>query len=255
VDRVCKQCAKKLTDEPAILVDGECFCFYHAKRAYPAALAERRREEQALNVGYKERVAEFERRKKEHEQSLRDRQDRRFRYSLDNGFSGTPKWLLYFFGVIFLWAAHPVAGFVSVIGMWFVVTIMEEQFQDKKYRQFDQQFPEPQFTEAPPQYRALPPVALQPHHTNNDAALRDAGYDRREILKRDGNRCQNCGKVFQDEMVEVHHVDPFAKGGTDSKRNLVTLCLKCHLEEDWFGHVHKKRQSFGLGKRRLRYRW
>jgi len=230
-------------------------CFFHAKRAYPAALAERRRQEQSLNVGYKERLSEYERRRKAHEQSLRDRQERRFRYSLDNGFSGEPKWGLYFLGVVLLWAAHPAAGLFSVIGMWFVVTFIEGHFQEEREREFDMLFPKPQFTEAPPQYRSLPCVTLQPHHANNDPALLGVGYDRREILKRDCGRCQECGGLFQDELLEVHHVDPVAKGGTDCKRNLVTLCLRCHLLEDWFGHVHKKRESFGLGKRRRTRRW
>ncbi len=65
------------------------------------------------------------------------------------------------------------------------------------------------------------------------------GYDRRAILKRDGYTCQNCMKEFKEERLEVHHVMPVSKGGSDSLRNLVTLCIDCHKAEDMFGHVHR----------------
>src|SRR5436190_14514763 len=93
-DRICQECGKKLNDQPAVLVDGTCFCFLHAKRAYPIAVAQRQKEERGFNPDFARQMAEFEKRKKAHEQTLRDRQDKRFRYSLDNGFSGSAKWLL-----------------------------------------------------------------------------------------------------------------------------------------------------------------
>lgn len=57
---------------------------------------------------------------------------------------------------------------------------------------------------------------------------------REEVLKRDKYTCQGitptgrrCGKVDADN--EVDHIVPRARGGTDDKINLQTLCPLCHL--------------------------
>lgn len=41
------------------------------------------------------------------------------------------------------------------------------------------------------------------------------------ILQRDGYQCYYCGT---DELLEVDHIQPIAKGGTDSLDNLITVC-------------------------------
>lgn len=48
------------------------------------------------------------------------------------------------------------------------------------------------------------------------------------ILERDGFRCKLCGKSSQDAKLEVDHIIPVAKGGTDSINNLRTLCIDCN---------------------------
>lgn len=52
---------------------------------------------------------------------------------------------------------------------------------------------------------------------------------RKAIYRRDGFRCAlcDCGKFLQ-----IHHVIPRGKGGSDSPHNLITLCSYCH------SHVH-----------------
>jgi 5-methylcytosine-specific restriction endonuclease McrA len=54
---------------------------------------------------------------------------------------------------------------------------------------------------------------------------------RRQILQRDGWRCQNCGSLRQ---LEVHHLQPRGRSGEDREENLVTLCAACHRQ----GHEH-----------------
>ena len=53
---------------------------------------------------------------------------------------------------------------------------------------------------------------------------------RYRILKRDGFKCQACGKTPQDDGVslEVDHRIPISKGGTSDEDNLQTLCKPCN---------------------------
>ena len=50
---------------------------------------------------------------------------------------------------------------------------------------------------------------------------------RRQILARDGHRCQapGCGAT---RFLEVHHLEPRSRGGGQEPANLVTLCARCH---------------------------
>ncbi|HEX6947170.1 MAG TPA: HNH endonuclease [Acidimicrobiia bacterium] len=48
------------------------------------------------------------------------------------------------------------------------------------------------------------------------------------VLRRDGFRCSHCGFVGDIRQLEVDHVRPLARGGTDSPDNLQTLCRRCN---------------------------
>ena len=50
-----------------------------------------------------------------------------------------------------------------------------------------------------------------------------------EIRVEDGMRCNVCGS--KNEAMHVHHIIPLGEGGTNSRRNLVTLCHGCHLAQ------------------------
>ncbi len=50
-----------------------------------------------------------------------------------------------------------------------------------------------------------------------------------EILERDGFLCQQCGYGPPRVQLHVDHIKPRAKGGSDDKSNLVTLCEDCNL--------------------------
>lgn len=49
-----------------------------------------------------------------------------------------------------------------------------------------------------------------------------------EVFKRDKFTCQYCGASAPDVMLEVDHIKPVSKGGTDDLMNLVTACRNCN---------------------------
>ena len=50
-----------------------------------------------------------------------------------------------------------------------------------------------------------------------------------EVLKRDNFRCQYCGKTGKDVTLEVDHIKPRSKWGTDDMENLITCCRECNM--------------------------
>lgn len=48
---------------------------------------------------------------------------------------------------------------------------------------------------------------------------------RKNIMKRDGNRCQYCGSASD---LTIDHVIPKSRNGKDTWENLVTACNKCN---------------------------
>jgi len=49
----------------------------------------------------------------------------------------------------------------------------------------------------------------------------------RQVLERDGWRCQVCGSM---ERLEVHHLKFRSRSGDDDETNLITLCSDCHRQ-------------------------
>ncbi len=49
-----------------------------------------------------------------------------------------------------------------------------------------------------------------------------------EVFKRDSFTCQYCGRKSPDVVLQVDHIIPVAKGGTDDIMNLVTSCVDCN---------------------------
>lgn len=54
-----------------------------------------------------------------------------------------------------------------------------------------------------------------------------------KVLERDGFRCQYCWKNGKDVSLEVDHIIPKAKWGTDDFDNLITCCRECNI---WKGN-------------------
>lgn len=63
-----------------------------------------------------------------------------------------------------------------------------------------------------------------------------------EIVK--SGRCANCGAV---DGLEIHHIVPLSKGGTNTKTNIVTLCWKCHAA----AHDKHKSKRNDAGRHRI----
>jgi len=57
------------------------------------------------------------------------------------------------------------------------------------------------------------------------------------VLHRDGYKCVFCGRSPNQVQLEVDHIVPFSKGGSNDLSNLQTLCFDCNR---------------GKGSRRLR---
>jgi len=51
---------------------------------------------------------------------------------------------------------------------------------------------------------------------------------REYVLYRDKHTCQICKGKSGDSVLEVHHIIPRSKGGTNRPDNLITLCRTCH---------------------------
>jgi len=50
------------------------------------------------------------------------------------------------------------------------------------------------------------------------------------VFRRDEFTCQRCYKTFGMSGLICHHRQPKESGGSDSARNLLTLCHSCHLD-------------------------
>lgn len=49
-----------------------------------------------------------------------------------------------------------------------------------------------------------------------------------EVFKRDGFQCAYCGKTPPEVSLEVDHIHPKSKGGSDDLNNLLTACFNCN---------------------------
>lgn len=49
-----------------------------------------------------------------------------------------------------------------------------------------------------------------------------------EVFKRDSFTCQYCGRQTPQVILEIDHIIPKSKGGTDDINNLITSCFDCN---------------------------
>jgi len=51
------------------------------------------------------------------------------------------------------------------------------------------------------------------------------------VLARDKWKCLSCGRSSKEDgvLLEVDHIIPRSKGGSDDMSNLQTLCKKCNI--------------------------
>jgi hypothetical protein len=49
-----------------------------------------------------------------------------------------------------------------------------------------------------------------------------------EVFKRDSFKCQYCGRCAPEIVLELEHIEPHSKGGSDEILNLLTSCWECN---------------------------
>lgn len=49
-----------------------------------------------------------------------------------------------------------------------------------------------------------------------------------EVFKRDGFKCCYCGRTPPAVVLEVDHIEPKSKGGSNAIENLITACFDCN---------------------------
>ena len=59
-----------------------------------------------------------------------------------------------------------------------------------------------------------------------------SGTTRQNVLMRDNYTCQICGATVKDgAKLEIDHIIPSSKGGTNDENNLQVLCQQCNREK------------------------
>lgn len=107
-----------------------------------------------------------------------------------------------------------------------------------------------QKADKPPKPKAKKPAATKsqskpkPDKEKRSAESSNASLSRHipasvrvSVLHRDGYKCVFCGRSPKQVQLEVDHIVPFSKGGSNDLSNLQTLCFDCNR---------------GKGSRRLR---
>ncbi|MBX3042972.1 MAG: HNH endonuclease [Candidatus Kapabacteria bacterium] len=56
--------------------------------------------------------------------------------------------------------------------------------------------------------------------------LKNVELSRKNVIKRDGNRCQYCNKNSIEMTID--HIIPRSRGGVESWENLITACVRCN---------------------------
>ena len=59
-------------------------------------------------------------------------------------------------------------------------------------------------------------------------AEKKSNSKRFKVLMRDNFKCRYCGKTSDEKELEVDHVIPKARGGSNNLENLVTSCFECN---------------------------
>lgn len=75
---------------------------------------------------------------------------------------------------------------------------------------------------------AFPLPAVIRHRGHVRRGPRAVALTRRNLIARDGHRCQYCGDVLPPRELTVDHVMPRSRGGGSTWENLVAACGPCN---------------------------
>jgi hypothetical protein len=207
---------------------------------------------------YKRQIAPYNAEKAAFESALRQWNQNQFQATKGNFWSDTVCLVFALAGVLLGTAGGIQGFFLGGIVAFVLAAILHGKEHERLVSNFKKRNPEPKFALQEPTYPAIKPVALFCAPALPGAKV----SDREAILKRDDYTCQSCGERKEREKLEVHHIIPHSQKGTTTSCNLITLCLKCHDREDWFGHVRaypttlpKKKPLPARMRRYFRYRY
>jgi len=127
-----------------------------------------------------------------------------------------------------------VWAFVAMYPLLDALTLIAEgspprftQMMDK-YKEWMKAVPKAQNSEAPEDTPAEACEALAVDRMDSYHMMRPGVWWR--VLSRDGWTCRSCGRTPKDGVsLQVDHVVPRSKGGTDDPSNLQALCRKCNI--------------------------
>jgi group II intron reverse transcriptase/maturase len=97
------------------------------------------------------------------------------------------------------------------------------------------------------QAKLIGETSLEPAAWNGGSRHAEWQEHRRQILERDRYTCQHCGGK---DNLEVHHIQPRHKRGTDNPSNLVTVCEHCHAKSDVYRAYFKRSNTDRQGRAR-----
>jgi 5-methylcytosine-specific restriction endonuclease McrA len=113
----------------------------------------------------------------------------------------------------------------------------------KKYKHLYEEVTKPKPT---PSSKHTSPKALQAQEE-----LQRYLEIRSKVLLRDHFRCQECNYY---QHLEVHHIIPRSKGGSDELTNLITLCQRCHAKKHGFKKREDKRKRHTKRNKRKHFK-
>lgn len=93
----------------------------------------------------------------------------------------------------------------------------------------------------------LPEVMRFPNH-KLDHKRSKVMFNRKNLYKRDGYRCQYCGCKPRADEITIDHIVPQSKGGLSCFENCVLCCLRCNLKK-----ADRTPEQAGMQLRRMVY--
>jgi 5-methylcytosine-specific restriction endonuclease McrA len=89
-----------------------------------------------------------------------------------------------------------------------------------------------QKADKPPKQKTKKPAATssrtKPKQDKDKRSRHIPASIRVSVLHRDGYKCVFCGRSAKQVQLEVDHIVPFSKGGSNDLSNLQTLCFDCN---------------------------
>jgi len=237
VGRRCAECSRSLVMRPIILVEDITYCYRCAKQQ--VSKLEQGRKNSALDE-YNKLLKPYTSAKTKFEAALMIWEKRRLEIIKSTFWSDKVCAVFALLGAI-LGALGGIQGFVwGGIGGFVVALIFHAWDERRLFEKYLRSHTRPTFDLEPPIYPSIESV----NYFFLTPPSGDPVMSREAILERDLYTCQSCGQQKKAEKLEVHHVLPRSKDGSDTASNLVTLCLHCHDREDWFGHIRAYPTTF-----------